>query len=104
MDWLALFFAGVFEVVWAVALKYSQGFRVLVPSLVTAAAMAASFALLSVALRSLPMGTVYAVWTGIGTLGTVLVGAFFLGEPLTVVRVLCVGLIIAGVAGLRLSA
>jgi quaternary ammonium compound-resistance protein SugE len=104
MDWLALFFAGVFEVVWAVALKYSQGFRVLVPSLVTAAAMAASFALLSVALRSLPMGTVYAVWTGIGTLGTVLVGAFFLGEPLTVTRMLCVALIIAGVAGLRLAA
>jgi quaternary ammonium compound-resistance protein SugE len=103
MDWLALFFAGVFEVVWAVALKYSQGFRVLVPSLVTAAAMAASFTLLSVALRSLPMGTVYAVWTGIGTLGTVLVGAFFLGEPLTATRVLCVGLIIAGVAGLRLA-
>jgi quaternary ammonium compound-resistance protein SugE len=76
---------------------------VLVPSLVTAAAMAASFTLLSVALRSLPMGTVYAVWTGIGTLGTVLVGAFFLGEPLTATRVLCVGLIIAGVAGLRLA-
>jgi quaternary ammonium compound-resistance protein SugE len=104
MDWLALFFAGVFEVVWAVALKYSHGFRVLVPSLVTAAAMAASLALLSVALRSLPMGTVYAVWTGIGTLGTVLVGAFFLGEPLTAMRLLCVGLIIAGVAGLRLAA
>ena len=104
MDWLALFAAGIFEVVWSVALKYSQGFRVLVPSLVTAAAMAASFALLSVALRSLPMGTVYAVWTGIGTLGTFLVGAFFLGEALTATRVLCVAFIVAGVAGLRLTA
>ena len=104
MDWLALFAAGVFEVVWSVALKYSQGFRVLVPSLVTAAGMAASFALLSVALRSLPMGTVYAVWTGIGTIGTVLFGAVVLGEALDAVRVLCLGLIIAGVAGLRLAA
>jgi quaternary ammonium compound-resistance protein SugE len=103
MDWLALFAAGVFEVIWSVALKYSQGFRVLVPSIVTVLGMAASFALLSVALRTLPMGTVYAVWTGIGTLGTVLVGAFFLGEALTAARVLCVGLIIAGVAGLRLT-
>lgn len=104
MDWLALFAAGIFEVVWSVALKYSHGFRVLVPSLVTASGMAASFALLSVALRSLPMGTVYAVWTGIGTLGTFAMGAFFLGEPLTATRVLCVGAIIAGVAGLRLTA
>jgi quaternary ammonium compound-resistance protein SugE len=104
MDWLALFAAGVFEVVWSVALKYSHGFRVLVPSLVTAAAMAASFALLSMALRSLPMGTVYAVWTGIGTLGTFLIGAFFLGEALTVARVVFVGFIVAGVAGLRLTA
>lgn len=104
MDWLALFAAGLCEVVWSVALKYSQGFRVLVPSLVTAAGMAASFALLSVALRSLPMGTVYAVWTGIGTIGTVLFGAVVLGEALDAVRVLCLGLIIAGVAGLRLAA
>lgn len=104
MDWLALFAAGAFEVVWSVGLKYSQGFRVLVPSLVTAAGMAASFGLLSFALRTLPMGTVYAVWTGIGTVGTVLFGALVLGEALGVIRVLCVGLIIAGVAGLRLAA
>lgn len=103
MAWIALIAAGVFEVVWSVALKYSEGFRVPVPTIVTVAGMAASFALLSVALRTLPLGTVYAVWTGIGMLGTVLFGAFFLGEALGMVRVLCVGLIIAGVAGLRLA-
>jgi quaternary ammonium compound-resistance protein SugE len=103
MDWIALFAAGIFEIVWSVALKYSQGFRVLVPSLVTAAGMAASFALLSLALRTLPLGTVYAVWTGVGTLGTVLFGALFLGEALGAIRIMCVGLIIAGVAGLRLA-
>jgi quaternary ammonium compound-resistance protein SugE len=102
MAWVFLFLAGLFEIGWAVGLKYSQGFDRLWPSLVTFLSMAVSLALLGVALRSLPLGTAYAVWTGIGTVGTVLIGIAIFGEPATAARLLCAGLIVAGIVGLKL--
>ena len=102
MAWIILAFAGLFEVGWAVGLKFTQGFTRLWPSLWTLASMALSLGLLGVALKSLPLGTAYAVWTGVGTIGTVLVGILFLGEPATVARIACVGLIVAGIAGLKI--
>ena len=96
-----LFAAGVFEVVWAVAMKYSHGFTKPLPSLITVAAMAASMALLSFSLKSLPLGTAYAVWTGVGAVGTALVGIVVFGEPATTVRIACLVLIFAGIAGLK---
>jgi quaternary ammonium compound-resistance protein SugE len=101
--WLLLVAAGVFEVVWAVSLKYTHGFSRLGPSLVTVAGMAVSFWLLSLALRSLPVGTAYAVWTGIGAAGTALVGMWLLGEPRDVGRLVSLGCIVLGIIGLRLS-
>jgi len=102
MAWIILAFAGLFEVGWAVGLKFTQGFTRLWPSLWTLASMALSLGLLGLALKSLPLGTAYAVWTGVGTIGTVLVGILFLGEPATVARIACVGLIVAGIAGLKI--
>lgn len=101
--WLLLVAAGVFEVVWAVSLKYTNGFTRLGPSLVTIAGMAVSFWLLSQALRSFPVGTAYAVWTGIGAAGTALVGMWLLGEPKDVGRLVSLGFIVLGIVGLRLS-
>jgi quaternary ammonium compound-resistance protein SugE len=101
MAWIYLAFAGLFEVGWAVGLKFTQGFTKVWPSLWTLASMALSLGLLGLALKSLPLGTAYAVWTGIGTIGTVLVGILVLGEPATVARIACVGLIVAGIAGLK---
>jgi len=101
MAWIYLAFAGLFEVGWAVGLKFTQGFTKPWPSLWTLASMALSLGLLGLALKSLPLGTAYAVWTGIGTIGTVLVGILILGEPATVARIACVGLIVAGIAGLK---
>jgi quaternary ammonium compound-resistance protein SugE len=104
MTWLILFCAGLLEVVWAVGLKYTDGFTRWGPSAVTLAAMAGSVALLGMAVRHLPLGTAYAVWTGIGTVGTALVGMVVLGEPAGAVRLACIGLIVAGIVGLKLLA
>ena len=104
MAWICLTLAGVFEVAWAIGLKYTEGFSRLWPSVITVLAMAISFALLSHALKTLPIGTAYAVWTGIGAVGTALVGMLVLGEPREVARILCILLIVAGIAGLKLTA
>lgn len=102
MAWLYLFVAGLFEVGWAIGLKYTQGFTRLVPTLFTAISMIVSLGLLGLALKSLPVGTAYAVWTGIGTIGTAILGIILLGEPAVVLRLLCIGLIVAGIVGLKL--
>ena len=104
MAWAYLLIAGLFEVSWAVALKYTEGFTRLVPSLVTIIGMALSLGFLGLALKSLPIGTAYAVWTGIGAVGTVALGIYLFGEPATTARLACIGLIIAGIAGLRMVA
>lgn len=102
MAWLALFAAGLFEVGWAVGLKYTEGFAKLGPSLATIVSMVISLALLGLALKSLPLGTAYAIWTGIGTVGTVILGIYLFGESADVVRLACIGLIVAGIVGLKL--
>ena len=101
--WLVLAIAGLFEVGWAIGLKYTEGFTRLWPSVGTVAAMVVSVALLGWAMRSLPVGTAYAVWTGIGAVGTVVLGIILFKEPATVARLTCVGLILAGIVGLKLS-
>ncbi len=103
MAWLVLVAAGLFEIGWAVGLKYTEGFTRLWPTLGTVASMAVSLALLGLALRTLPLGTAYAVWTGIGTIGTVALGIFLFQESADIVRVVCIGLIVAGIAGLKLA-
>jgi quaternary ammonium compound-resistance protein SugE len=103
MPWLWLVVAGLFEVVWVVLLKRTDGFTRIGYSIGTVAAMAMSFWCMSQSLRSLPMGTVYAVWTGIGATGGLLWGIAMEGEPLAALRIICVCLILAGVAGLKLS-
>lgn len=102
MAWILLFTAGVLEIGWAIGLKYTEGFTRMVPSLATIAAMVVSLALLGLAVRTLPVGTAYAVWTGIGTVGTVLLGIVLLGEPADALRLAFIGLIVAGVVGLKL--
>lgn len=102
MAWVILFIAGLLEVGWAVGLKQTAGFTRLVPSLLTIASMAASLGLLGLALRTLPLGTAYAVWTGIGTIGTAILGIVLYGEPSDALRLACIGLIVAGIAGLKL--
>ncbi|MES3020962.1 MAG: quaternary ammonium compound efflux SMR transporter SugE [Pseudomonadota bacterium] len=102
MTWFILFLAGLLEIAWAVGLKYTHGFTRLTPSVLTLAAMAGSIALLGLALRSLPLGTAYAVWTGIGTVGTAIFGMVMLGEPAGAMRLGCIALIIAGIIGLKL--
>lgn len=104
MSWLLLFFAGLLEIVWAIGLKYTDGFTRLVPSLVTLAAMAGSFYLLSHALRVVPIGTAYAVWVGIGAVGTAIAGIMIFHEAVSPLRLLSLALVIGGIAGLRLSA
>ena len=103
MAWVWLVLAGLLEVVWAVGLKYSEGFTRLVPSVVTAVAAAASFWLLAVALKHIPLGTGYVIWVGIGAVGTALVGMWLFQEPATVARLVCIGLIVAGIIGLKLT-
>ena len=103
MAWFLLCVAGVFETAWAVGLKFSDGFSRLVPSVLTVGAMAASMVLLSIALKSLPVGTAYAVWTGIGAAGTAVLGMYLFQEPATVLRLASIALIIAGIAGLKLA-
>ncbi len=101
MAWIFLFFAGLFEVGWAVGLKYTEGFTRLWPSVLTLGAMAASMALLGLAVRSLPIGSAYAVWTGIGTVGTVILGIFLFDESPDIIRLICVGMIVLGIVGLK---
>jgi quaternary ammonium compound-resistance protein SugE len=102
MSWVILFFAGVLEVMWAVGLKQSAGFTRLWPSVFTAVTMAGSVVLLGLALRHLPLGTAYAVWTGIGTVGTAVVGMVLLNEPAGALRLLSIAMIVAGIAGLKI--
>lgn len=104
MAWIILIFAGLLEVVWAIGLKYTQGFSRLMPSLVTLAAMAASMILLANAMKTLPAGTAYAVWTGIGAVGAAIMGMILLGESANIMRILSLCLIIAGILGLKFSA
>src|SRR6476620_12392237 len=103
MNWLYLFIAGLFEIAWAIGLKYTEGWTRLWPSLITAVLMIASFYFLSLAVRTLPIGTAYAIWTGIGTVGAAILGMVLFGEPRDVLRVLCILLIIGGIAGLKLT-
>ena len=103
MAWVVLLIAGLFEIGWAVGLKYTDGFTRVVPTVATLASMALSVGLLGLALKSLPLGTAYAVWTGIGAIGTVLFGLIVLGEALTVARMASIGLIVAGIIGLKLA-
>ena len=103
MAWVILFIAGLLEIVWAVGLKYTEGFTRLWPTVATGVALVASMALLGVAVRTLPLGTAYAVWTGIGTVGTAVLGIVLFREPATAVRLACIGLILAGIIGLRLA-
>jgi quaternary ammonium compound-resistance protein SugE len=102
MPWLLLIVAGLFEVVWATGMKYTDGFTRLWPTIGTVAAMAVSMALLTLAVRSLPLGTAYAVWTGIGAVGTAIIGIVVFAEPATAARIACIGLIVAGIIGLKL--
>lgn len=102
MAWLILFVAGLMEIGWAVGLKYTEGFTRLVPSVLTLAAMTASILLLALALKTLPMGTAYAVWTGIGAVGTAILGIVLFGDPATAARLGSIGLIVAGIVGLKL--
>ena len=101
--WAALLAAGLFEVAWALGLKYSDGLTRFWPTMATVVAIALSFALMSLALRSLPFGTAYAVWTGIGAVGSILVGMLLYSEPTDPVRLLCLTLIVAGMVGLKLN-
>ena len=101
MAWVVLFFAGICEIGWAVGLKYTEGFTRLWPTLFTGVSLVVSMALLGIAVKSLPLGTAYAVWTGIGAVGTVILGIFLFKEPATVARLVCVGLIVSGILGLK---
>jgi quaternary ammonium compound-resistance protein SugE len=102
MTWAILFVAGLFEVGWAIGLKYTDGFTRPLPTILTVISMVVSVALLGIALRTLPVGTGYAVWTGIGTIGTAILGIALFGDPATVLRLACIGLILAGIVGLKL--
>ncbi|MBX9757001.1 MAG: quaternary ammonium compound efflux SMR transporter SugE [Pseudomonadaceae bacterium] len=103
MAWIILFFAGLFEVCWAVGLKYTEGFTRPLPTALTVAAMLISLGLLGLAMKELPLGTAYAIWTGIGAVGTVIAGIFLFGESMALIRLLSVALIVCGLLGLKLS-
>ena len=102
MAWIALFVAGLFEVGWAIGLKYTEGFTRLVPTILTIVSMVISLGLLGVALKSLPVGTAYAIWTGVGTVGTAVLGMILFGKSAAALRLACIGLIVAGIVGLKL--
>jgi quaternary ammonium compound-resistance protein SugE len=104
MAWFLLLVAGLFEIGWAVGLKFTEGFTRPVPTTLTVISMIISVVLLGLAVKTLPIGTAYAVWTGIGTVGTVILGIWLVGDPATAVRLVCIGLIVAGIAGLKLTA
>lgn len=103
MAWTILIIAGLFEIGWAIGLKYTEGFTRLWPSVWTAAAMIISVYLLALALRSIPVGTGYAVWTGVGAVGTAILGIILFGEPANAARLVCITLIVAGIAGLKFA-
>ena len=102
MAWLLLFGAGLMEIVWTLGLKYTEGFTRLLPTAITVGAMAVSMTLLGLAVKTLPIGTAYAVWTGIGTVGAAIGGIILFGEPATALRLACMALIVAGIVGLKL--
>ena len=104
MAWVFLTVAGLFEIVWAIALKYAEGFTRLWPSVIAVFGMIASVILLELSMRDLPVGTAYAVWTGIGTVGAALLGMVLFHEPATAIRLGCIGLIVCGIAGLKIFA
>ena len=103
MKWIYLIIAGLFEVWWAVELKFSEGFTRILPSILTIVGMILSFYFLSVSLKRLPLGTAYAIWTGIGTIGTVILGIVLFKEPLDIIRIICIILIVSGIIGLKLT-
>lgn len=102
MHWIYLLIAGIFEVLWALGLKLSNGFSQIIISILTIFGMIASFYFLSIALKNIPLGTAYAIWTGIGTLGTVILGVILFGEPLNFLRLICICLILFGIVGLKI--
>ena len=104
MSWIILFFAGLFEVGWAVGLKYTEGFTRPLPTTLTVGAMVISLGLLGLAMKDLPLGTAYAIWTGVGAIGTVIAGIILFGESMALFRLASVALIIAGLVGLKISA
>ncbi len=104
MSWTLLVLAGLFEIGWAIGLKYTEGFTKPLPTALTVAAMIVSIVLLGLAVRNLPMGTAYAVWTGIGTVGTVILGIVLFAEPVTAIRLGCIALIVTGIMGLKFAA
>ena len=104
MHWMYLFVAGLFEISWAVGLKFTHGFTQIVPSILTVMGMIASFYFLALALKHMPLGTAYAIWTGIGTIGTVIFGIILFKESVTIMRLVCIALIVSGITGLKLLA
>jgi quaternary ammonium compound-resistance protein SugE len=102
MAWVILFVAGLTEVGWAIGLKYTEGFTRIVPTVLTVGCMVLSIGLLGLALKTLPIGTAYAIWTGIGTIGTALLGIYLFGESASAMRMACIALIVAGIVGLKL--
>ena len=103
MAWFYLLIAGLFEVGWAIGLKYTEGFSRLWPSLMTIAAMIVSLGFLGLALKTLPVGTAYAIWTGVGAVGTAILGIYLFAEPANAMRLACIGLIVTGIFGLKLA-
>jgi quaternary ammonium compound-resistance protein SugE len=104
MPWILLTLAGLFEIGWAIGLKYTDGFTRPLPTILTAGSMLISIVLLGLAVKTLPMGTAYAIWTGIGTVGTVILGIILFAEPVTALRLGCIALIVAGILGLKFVA
>jgi quaternary ammonium compound-resistance protein SugE len=104
LSWIILFLAGLFEIGWAIGLKYTDGFTKPLPTALTAGSMVISIVLLGLAVKTLPIGTAYAVWTGIGTVGTVMLGIILFAEPLTALRMGCIALIVTGILGLKFAA
>lgn len=103
MEWIILTLAGIFEIVWAVGLKYTEGFTKFIPSTITISAMLLSFWLLSISMRTLPLGISYAIWTGIGTIGTVIFGILWLDESASIIKIIFISLILIGIIGLKVS-
>ncbi|PZP11623.1 MAG: quaternary ammonium compound-resistance protein SugE [Aliarcobacter butzleri] len=103
MSWGILVLAGIFEIFWAIGLKYTDGFTKLIPSLFTIIAMLVSFWLLSISLKTLPLGTAYAVWVGIGTIGTVIAGIMLFGDSINIIRIISIAFIILGIIGLKIT-
>lgn len=103
MAWIFLFAAGFFEILWALGLKLSEGFTRPLPAIITIIALVLSMVFMAISLKTIPMGTAYAVWTGIGAVGTAVIGMALFGEPRAALRIACIGLIIAGIAGLKLT-